>query len=125
MPIRNLLDLPTTLDEAVSRILQWVREDTTGDAERLLSLSRRRMADAAHLGVGRWIRNNWGLWTDSPLRDDLEDRFGLYYADDMSSLILGAAWDRYHHPQDEELHARNLSKHLKQLRQNRKRYDKA
>ena len=37
---------------------------------------------------GRWIRNNWGLWTgDSELYKSLKE-MGFTHADDMSSVIL-------------------------------------
>jgi hypothetical protein len=54
----------------------------------------------AHHGLGRWIRNNWGLWSkDSRLYDYLL-KLGLSHPDDMSSVVLKS----YHrHLNDKEL----------------------
>lgn len=40
-----------------------------------------------HHGIGRWIRNNWGLWEGGPLQDYFKE-MGLWHADDMSGIIL-------------------------------------
>lgn len=50
-----------------------------------------------HHTLGRWIRNNWGLWKqEGPLYEELNRVYGLTHADDLSSLILAAAWCRFH-----------------------------
>src|SRR5687768_8570679 len=40
-----------------------------------------------HFGLGLWIRNNWGLWRNSRLKEHLQG-LGLFHPDDMSGLIL-------------------------------------
>lgn len=40
-----------------------------------------------HHSLGRWIRNNWGLWSDSELKEYFKN-LGLSHPDDMSGLIL-------------------------------------
>ena len=43
-----------------------------------------------HHNLGRWLRNNWGLWKetkDSKLREFFVN-LGLSHADDMSGVIL-------------------------------------
>ena len=44
-----------------------------------------------HHGLGRWIRNNWGLWSGSRLFDYLYE-LGLHHPDDMSDIILHSFW---------------------------------
>ena len=44
-----------------------------------------------HHGLGRWLRNNWGLWAGSNLRDWFNDK-GIHHADDMSAIILTSFW---------------------------------
>ena len=44
-----------------------------------------------HLGLGMWIRNNWGLWRGSRLQKYFTDR-RITHPDDMSVVIL----DYYH-----------------------------
>lgn len=44
-----------------------------------------------HMGLGMWIRNNWGLWhgDKSRLYSYFKKR-GLFHPDDMSSIILAS-----------------------------------
>ncbi len=44
-----------------------------------------------HFGLGMWIRNNWGLWGDSPLAKGFNDK-GIKHADDMAGIILKSFW---------------------------------
>ncbi len=43
---------------------------------------------AFHSGLGRQIRNAWGLWSGSPLKLHFKAVWGIGHADDMSSMIL-------------------------------------
>jgi len=53
---------------------------------------RRKAGALAHFGIGMWMRNNWGLWHGSELRDFLRNEYLLLDADGMSSLILDCLW---------------------------------
>lgn len=44
-----------------------------------------------HIGVGMWIRNNWGLWKGGALRDFFAAQ-GVRHPDSMSSVLLNAYW---------------------------------
>ena len=46
-----------------------------------------------HFGLGLWMRNNWGLWSESRLAQSLSAS-GLRHPDDMSGLIITAYWRR-------------------------------
>lgn len=49
-----------------------------------------------HHGLGRWIRNYWGLWTgQGPLFGYMRE-LGLTHPDDMSALILTTFWRHLH-----------------------------
>lgn len=48
-----------------------------------------------HDNLGRWIRNNWGLWTDSDLFKWFKEK-GIDHPDDMSGIILTSFWRRLH-----------------------------
>lgn len=48
-----------------------------------------------HSSLGRYIRNEWGLWSGSKLRNYFEN-LGLNHPDDMSGLILCSFWRRVH-----------------------------
>ena len=42
----------------------------------------------AHHGLGQQLRNEWGLWKDSELAQDLKNNHGVSHPDDMSHFIL-------------------------------------
>ena len=44
-------------------------------------------AVSMHDSLGRWIRNEWGLWTDSELKNELNKK-GFDHPDDMSNYII-------------------------------------
>jgi hypothetical protein len=51
-----------------------------------------------HLGLGMWIRNNWGLWGGSRLSRWFNAQ-GIYHPDDMSGIILTSFWRHLHEEQ--------------------------
>jgi hypothetical protein len=79
----NLRELPKpkTLDEAIKICLSYMSDEDYDFIER-------ESAMAAHHGFGMAMRNEWGLWHDSPLNQFFKERYGLGHADDMSGLIL-------------------------------------
>ena len=52
-----------------------------------------------HLGLGMWIRNNWGLWGGSRLQRYFTDR-GVTHPDSMSPVILEYYYDWLHGKKD-------------------------
>lgn len=51
----------------------------------------------AHHGLGRWMRNNFGLWrdqTESPLVKWFWENLHLSHADDMSGVLLVMVYRR-------------------------------
>jgi len=63
-----------------------------------LSMKEDDAVASVHHWLGRNIRNDWGLWTGSKLKDFLE-KLGLTNADDMSSVIL-RSFHRYKNGKD-------------------------
>ena len=45
-----------------------------------------------HHSLGRWIRNNWGLWKKEGTLYAWFVGLGLHHADDMSGVILTSFW---------------------------------
>jgi hypothetical protein len=80
MDLKNL-PKPETLESAITLILQYLNDKD-------LAFIETEGAPAAHHGFGMALRNEWGLWHDSPLNQHFKARFGLGHADDMSDLIL-------------------------------------
>ena len=74
--------IPKTVDEAVKTLAKIVSKE---DRDYLLENG----AISMHDSMGRWIRNEWGLWTGSELKDELMNmNKGFNHPDDMSNYII-------------------------------------
>jgi hypothetical protein len=60
------------------------------EIEKLRNIPESELIDY-HLGLGMWIRNNWGLWGGSRLSRWFNAQ-GIYHPDDMSGIILTSFW---------------------------------
>lgn len=49
----------------------------------------------AHFYLGRWLRNDWGLWSGSRLAKWFNSK-GIFHPDDMSGIILTSYWRHLH-----------------------------
>jgi len=83
------IQIPQTLDQAVAhvkeKIAKFVKEEFAKGK------NENEIANSMHFGLGKFIRNHWGLWSgDSLLFKELSS-LGLFHADDMSSLVLKCA----------------------------------
>jgi hypothetical protein len=72
-------------------------EDCFRELDKLLTENNREkfgetMPAYYHMGLGTNLRNRWGLWSSSRLREFFLD-LGITHPDDMSSIILNS----YHH----------------------------
>ena len=76
------IPIPKTVDEAVKTLAKILSKE---DRDYLLENG----AISMHDSLGRWIRNEWGLWTGSELKDELMNmNKGLNHPDDMSNYII-------------------------------------
>lgn len=76
------IPVPKTVNEAISTLEKILSDE---DREYLL----KNGAISMHHSLGRWIRNEWGLWTGSELKDELMNmNKGLNHPDDMSNYII-------------------------------------
>lgn len=48
-----------------------------------------------HRSLGMWMRNNWGLWSGSRLKQYFNN-LGIHHPDDMSGIILDSFWRHLH-----------------------------
>jgi hypothetical protein len=82
--------VPENLDAALAAL-----EELLPEAEKLefKSAEESRAVTSAHFGIGRWIRNEWGLWRESPLARYFL-ALGVEHPDDMSGIILRSFWRR-------------------------------
>ena len=74
------IPVPKTIDEAVKTLARIVSKE---DRDYLLENG----AISMHHSLGRWIRNEWGLWAGSELKNELK-RKGFEHPDDMSNYII-------------------------------------
>jgi len=65
---------------------------TEVDRKEMRSLPKRDDMIRYHLGLGMWMRNNWGLWGGSRLYKYFRDK-GLSDPEDMSSIVLFYYYD--------------------------------
>lgn len=76
------MNIPTNLKEAIQELNKSLSQE---DKEYLLEHG----ALSVHHSLGRWIRNNWGLWNeeDNKLKVNLK-KLGYEHPDDMSNYII-------------------------------------
>lgn len=74
--------IPNNLEEAIEELDKELIDE---DKEYLLQHG----ALSVHNSLGRWIRNNWGLWKgeDNELKTSLK-KLGYEHPDDMSNYII-------------------------------------
>jgi len=86
----NGVYIPKNIEECFLELDKILKKD---DIKILKELeSKNECSWKYHMGLGLYIRNNWGLWADSRLQKYLKERF-CFDADDMSSMILGLYWE--------------------------------
>ena len=78
--------IPNDLEEAVKSLDKLISDE---DKSELRKMNEDEYLAATHFGIGRYIRNEWGLWRDSNLSKYFRHR-GIKHPDDMSGEILRA-----------------------------------
>jgi hypothetical protein len=87
---KKLKGKPATLDETYLYLNQ-IFDDT--EKYGFMTLPEDVATSRLHRGFGMWIRNNWGLWRNSELKQYFLDK-GVVHPDDMSGIIL-TSYHRY------------------------------
>jgi len=77
---------PDSIEKAID-ILKVVLTD-----EQISDISQKNKDDliSYHFSIGRWIRNNFGLWND---HSDLRNELGGGHPDDASTVLLEKLWE--------------------------------
>jgi len=83
---------PVNLEEAVEQ-LKIIHHDTT--KQKILNMTEVEFMGGAHMGLGMWMRNNWGLWKGKELAEYFNS-IGIYHPDDMSGIILTSYYRELH-----------------------------
>ncbi len=79
--------IPNNLNDCFAVLTEIFNESET-DKNWFKSSSEDEAMGEAHHGIGRWIRNNWGLWSKDTELYNYFKNLGLWHADDMSGVIL-------------------------------------
>jgi hypothetical protein len=82
----------STLEEAISTLIAEMDKDILVQWK---VGSHDDMVIPSHHGLGRWIRNEFGLWKGGELRKYFYE-MGIKHADDMSGIILTSMWRKLH-----------------------------
>lgn len=77
--------IPTTLEETVPALNALLSKKDRRFIKR--STNHYKTAVQLHHTLGRHLRNEWGLWQDSPLARYFKQQ-GIEHPDDMSHAIL-------------------------------------
>ncbi|MBO3703056.1 MAG: hypothetical protein J5W83_11035 [Candidatus Accumulibacter sp.] len=83
----NQKQWPTTIDEAVGVVIASLSDE---EKATIGAMAESELI-GLHMGLGAWIRNNFGLWSGN--RQLLEST-GEPNADDASMVIIVAVWRR-------------------------------
>lgn len=83
----NTKEWPGTVDQAVGVLLGLLPD---GEKARIAAMSPNDLI-TLHFGLGMWIRNNLGLWSENHA---LLESTGAHNPDDASGLIIEALWRR-------------------------------
>lgn len=84
------MKVPETLEECFVELEKFLSEE---ELEGFKATKEDDLVGCCHFGLGMWIRNNWGLWHDSPLVRYFKG-IGVDHPDDMSAIIL-TSFHRY------------------------------
>jgi hypothetical protein len=79
--------VPTDLEDAFGELQKMLRPDLLKEMKNGSEQDMIRY----HMGLGLWMRNNWGLWGGSRLAKYFNG-VGIFHPDDMSGVILDSFW---------------------------------
>lgn len=81
--------IPSNLEQAIEYLDELLQEEDKVYLFKEYVLDLEKAALSVHHSLGRWIRNNWGLWNeeDNELKANLK-KLGYEHPDDMSNYII-------------------------------------
>lgn len=87
------LKSPCNLDEAIVSLGYIINPE---DKEQFQEWFEEEFLGRTHHNLGRWIRNNWGLWDETSKLHKWFKAIGIWHADDMSGIILTSYYRKTH-----------------------------
>lgn len=79
--------IPSSLEDSFQELKKMLNPELI---KKMQMNSEQEMIDY-HMGLGLWMRNNWGLWRGSRLSKYFNG-IGIFHPDDMSGIILDSFW---------------------------------
>ena len=86
-PAGNEVYIPADVADGIAELKRLLPPDEISEIK---SVAESDLAHH-HMGLGMWIRNNWGLWGESRLKTHFND-LGIHHPDDMSAILLHSLW---------------------------------
>jgi len=88
--IEKKVPIPNNIDEAHSLLLKILDKETI---RKFKNTAQEDIGGLYHMGLGAWIRNEWGLWDeeDNKLRKYFHE-LGIEHPDNISGIILETFW---------------------------------
>jgi hypothetical protein len=80
---------PTNIEECMGAMKDIL---STEDQVEIVRMKKDELIRLHH-NLGRWIRNNWGLWEEGPLYVHMK-ALGFLHPDDMSQALIHEYWNR-------------------------------
>lgn len=87
---------PKTLEETYEFLLDLC-EKNPSNLKTLGEKSEATFGAITHMGIGRWMRNEWGLWSKEGELYKWFKSLGINHPDDMSAIILDSFYRYWHH----------------------------
>jgi len=91
--VGDKLKNPCNLDEAMVALGHILDSE---EKEGFKKWGEDKFVASLHHSLGRWIRNNWGLWNEKSKLHNWFKVIGIWHADDMSGIILTSYYRKEH-----------------------------
>ena len=85
----KIYSIPKNINECLVVLDEIFNEnESDNDQEWFKNSNEKEVVSGLHHGLGKWIRNTWGLWSKDTELYYVLNSLGLWHADDMSSVIM-------------------------------------
>lgn len=79
---------PTNLEECIAELEKMYNQEVPQGAVSIKKMEEGDFLATSHHSLGRYLRNEWGLWKKGTALVVYFKKLGLWHPDDMSGLIL-------------------------------------
>lgn len=101
--------IPSTLEEAITFIISVMSEE---DKDWAKTITEKEFQGHLHHSYGMSLRNGWGLWKGSNLKDWFQNNLEIFHADDMTGIIFHCVWRQLNNkPEDINTEVETYHKH--------------